>query len=387
MVKKIALVTGTRAEFGLLYPLIESVHKKVEDFELQLIVTGMHLSPEFGFTVEEIRESGVPIADEIEFLLSSDTSYGTAKSVGLAIIGFTDSYRRLKPDMVILLGDRFEILAAATAAMLIGIPIAHIHGGERTEGAVDESIRHSITKMSSIHFVATEEYRKRVIQLGEPVNRVYNVGAIGLDRIKKDQLISKKQLADELVIDVEPPWCTVTYHPVTLDPLNTKRKVQELLSALGAYPQMFFIFTKANADENGRMINSLIKDYVDSHENTKLFDSLGSKRYLSVVANSEIVIGNSSSGIIEVPFLHVPTLDLGIRQKGRVRGSSVFTVEEEQKSITKAIGHILHIKKEIDYSMHPYYNGGATQKILEKIAKYGNSRIKPFVDIDFEIPE
>jgi len=382
MVRKIAVITGTRAEFGLLLPLIEKINSDRE-LELQLIVTGMHLSPEFGHTIDEIKEIGIPIADEIDVLLSSDTAYGTAKSVGLAMIGFTDSFRKLKPDIAVVLGDRFEILAAAASAMLIGIPIAHLHGGERTEGLIDEPIRHSITKMSSVHFTSTEEYKKRVMQLGEPEERVYNVGAIGLDRIKKVHFLSKEKISEMLKIPSKLPWCTVTYHPVTLDPEKTKHNVQELLAGIENFPHILFIFTKANADEHGRLVNSLIQEYVNTHENAFLFDSLGSDKYLSTVAASEMVIGNSSSGIIEVPFLQIPTIDLGIRQKGRVKGPSVIHVDEDRKEITEAIQKVIDRKDEIDYSNHPYYNGGASDRIMKALRIYRFPRVKPFVDVEW----
>jgi GDP/UDP-N,N'-diacetylbacillosamine 2-epimerase (hydrolysing) len=280
MVKKIAVATGTRAEFGLLQPLLEKIVADPET-ELQLIVTGMHLSPEFGMTVNEIRDAGYEIADEIEILLSSDTGVGTAKSVGLATIGFADTLRRLTPDWLVVLGDRFEILAAATAAMLVGVPIAHIHGGERTEGLIDEPIRHSVTKMAMLHFVSTPEYRKRVIQLGEDPERVFHVGAIGLDRVRQDYFLSKRQVAYQLGIDSQKPWCTVTYHPVTLDPASVETSVNALIGAMRARQDLYFIITKANADENGRKVNSMLAENVDTAVTASLFVSLGSKRFVS----------------------------------------------------------------------------------------------------------
>jgi UDP-hydrolysing UDP-N-acetyl-D-glucosamine 2-epimerase len=380
VVRKLAVVTGTRAEYGLLTPLIERVRRDPE-LELQLIVTGMHLSPEFGMTVDEIRADGVPISDEIEILLSSDTAYGSAKSAGLATIGFTDSYRRLQPDVVIVLGDRFEILAAATAAMLIGIPVAHLHGGERTEGAVDESIRHAVTKMSHLHFVSTREYARRVIQLGEAPERVFHVGAIGLDRIEKSKLAPKSELAAQLGLPGDSPWCAVSYHPVTLERDPKQQDFRAVLDAVGAFPQVFFIFTKANADAGGRMINSMIADFVASTEHAALFDSLGSQSYLGVMAASECVLGNSSSGIIEAPFLRVPAIDIGMRQQGRARCGAVLHVNPDRAEITQAIQRCLAGTEAWDFASHPYDAGGAAAKILSALKGWQPARIKAFHDI------
>lgn len=380
MVRKLAVVTGTRAEYGLLTPLIELVRRDL-DLELQLIVTGMHLSPEFGMTVAEIRADGVPISDELEILLSSDSVYGSAKSVGLATIGFADCYRRLQPDVVFVLGDRFEILAAATAAMLIGIPVAHLHGGERTEGAVDESIRHAVTKMSHIHFVSTEEYARRVIQLGEAPERVFNVGAIGLDRIDKSKLVPKSELATRLGLPGEKPWCTVSYHPVTLQHDPAQEHFQQLLDGIRAFPQVFFIFTKANADAGGRMINSMTAAFVAHSENAAQFDSLGSQTYLGVMAASKCVLGNSSSGIIEAPFLHVPAIDIGMRQQGRVRCESVIHVDPDRTQIVQAISQCLAAADKWDFAGNPYFAGGAAAKILRAVKGWQPARIKAFHDI------
>lgn len=380
--KKIAVLTGTRAEFGLLTPLIDKIRDD-SDLELQLIVTGMHLSPEFGCTVNEIREVGYAIRDEVEILLSSDSAIGTAKSVGLGVIGFADCFRKLDPDILVVLGDRFESFAAATAAMLIGLRLAHIHGGERTEGLIDEAIRHSISKMSQLHFVSTEVYRRRVIQLGEDPGRVFNVGAIGLDRIKREKLASKENLSIELRVPADMPWCVVTYHPVTLDSSRTRHEIQEMLEAIKSFPEMHFIFTKSNADESGRLINSMIEKFVDNMGNASIFDSLGSIRYLSVVASAALVLGNSSSGIIEVPFLAVPTVDIGIRQQGRVRGESVRHVSPDRNKIVEAINWALTERNNINYHNHSYYRGGAAEKIIHTIKSCSPERIKRFFDVDF----
>jgi GDP/UDP-N,N'-diacetylbacillosamine 2-epimerase (hydrolysing) len=380
MVKKISIVTGTRAEYGLLTPLIKLI-KQDPDLELQLIVTGMHLSPEFGMTIAEIDADGTPISDEIEILLSSDSGYGTAKSVGLATLGFADSYRRLRPDLVVVLGDRSEILAAATVALLIGIPVAHIHGGERTEGAIDESMRHAITKMSRLHFVATDEYARRVKQLGEAPECVFHVGAIGLDRIEKRQLMSKSELAARLCLPDDKPWCAVTYHPVTLERDLNSQHLQQMLNAIRAYPGVCFIFTKANADASGRMINSMIAAAVADSHHMVLFDSLGSSIYLSVMAASKFVMGNSSSGIIEAPFLRIPSIDVGTRQQGRVRCASVVHVAPDCTQIKQAIERCLAKTNVEEFVYNPYYVGGAAQKILDVIKNRQMSPLKVFHDL------
>ena len=384
MVKKIAVVTGTRADFGLLQPLLDRIVDDPET-ELQLIVTGMHLSPEFGMTIEEIHDAGYDIEDEVEILLSSDTGVGTAKSVGLATIGFADTLRRLGPDWLVVLGDRFEILAAATAAMFVGTPIAHIHGGELTEGAVDDRIRHAVTKMSMLHFVSTPEYRKRVIQLGEAPDRVFYVGAIGLDRIREEELLTKEELGDSLGIDPSRPWCTVTYHPVTTAPDSIEKSVGELVAAMKSRPDIFFIITKANADEGGRKVNRLLGEYVDHAQNAALFDSLGSRRYLSCVKVSMLVLGNSSSGLIEAPYLKTPTVNIGIRQRGRARGQSVINCNEDHSDIEAAIKAATSITNDDIFATSPYYNGGAAKRILSTLKSISLSRIKTFHDVKFEV--
>lgn len=381
---RIAILTGTRAEFGLLQPLIDLVLADPET-ELQLLVTGMHLSPEFGMTVAEIKEHGYPVADEIEILLSSDTAVGTAKSVGLATIGVADSLRRLQPNWLVLLGDRFELLGAASAAMLMGVPIAHIHGGERTEGAVDEAIRHSLTKMASVHFVSAPEHRKRVIQLGEDPGRIQHVGAIGLDRIDRDELMQKSLLAKDLGIDASLPWCVMTYHSVTLEPAHVKADAEVLLNVIRSLPDVYFIITKANADEQGRLINRRLEEFVDTAPNAALFDSLGSHRYLSAVHAAEFVLGNSSSGIFEAPFLHTPTVDVGNRQRGRARGPSVVHAEMSEESILRAVREARTINDPDIFDRSPYYNGGAASPILSVLKGPQPPRVKSFFDVQFEL--
>ncbi len=381
MLTKIAVVTSTRAEYGLLSPLIGSIRKDPE-LELQLIVTGTHLSPEFGMTISEIERDGIPVSDKVEILVSSDSGYGSAKSAGLAAIGFADSFRRLRPELLIVLGDRFEILAIVMAAALIGIPVAHLHGGERTDGAVDDWIRHAITKLSHLHFVSTPEYARRVIQLGESPERVFHVGAIGLDRIQPAKLLPKKELAQRLGLPAEPSWCVVSYHPVTLEPSSSERQFQELLEAIAGIPGAHFVFTKANADAGGRAINAMAAQFVEGAKNATLFDSLGSETYLSLMAASAAVIGNSSSGIIEAPYLRVQSIDIGSRQRGRIRGDSVTHVEPVRREITDAIARCLKPGTATGTAASPYYNGGAAPAILRVIKSWVPQRIKSFHDIE-----
>ena len=322
--KKVCIVTGTRAEYGLLKPVIDKVYHS-DLLELQLVVTGMHLSTEFGLTYKEIEEDGYPITSKVEMLLGSDTPVGITKSMGVAMIGFADCFDRNKPDIVVILGDRYEMLAAASAAMIARIPIAHIHGGELTEGAIDEAIRHSITKMSHIHFTAVEEYRKRVIQLGEAPSTVYNLGALGVENAKKVNLLSKEELENMIGFQFYFPTIMVTYHPVTLESASAQKQFEEILDVIDRHKEISVIFTKANADTDGRIINEMIDEYVNlNKDRCRGYTSLGQKKYLSVLQFCDAVVGNSSSGIIEVPSFKIPTVNIGDRQRGRVRAESVI---------------------------------------------------------------
>jgi len=297
--KKIAIFTGTRAEYGLLHELIKKVSFD-DDCELQLVVGGMHLSPEFGLTVNQIIEDGFNIAEKIEFLLSGDTPTAISKSMGLAQILASESLDRLKPDVLVLLGDRFEALSVAQAAMIAQIPIAHIHGGERTEGAIDEAIRHSITKMSHIHFTSTKEYRQRVIQLGEQPNRVFNVGSPGIDMILATKIKDLHALAHELNFDFTDKFFLITYHPVTLEKDSAISVFDELLLALEKFQDYKFVFTYPNADSESRAIIEMLEGYVLKANNRALLTrSLGSLNYISLVSHCSCVIGNSSSGLMK----------------------------------------------------------------------------------------
>lgn len=384
--KKVCVVTGTRAEYGLLKPLIKKIHED-NDLKLQIIATGMHLSPEFGLTYKEIEEDGYQINEKVEILLSSDTSVGISKSMGIAMIGFADSFERLKPDMVILLGDRYEIFAAASSASIARIPIAHIHGGETTEGAFDEAFRHSITKMSYLHFTSTEEYAKRVVQLGENPNRVFNVGAIGIESVKELNFMDKEELEEILGFNFGEKTALVTYHPVTLEKLTSKGQFQELLNALNRIDNLKVIFTKANSDTNGRIINSMIDDYVICNKDKSIaFASMGQMKYLSAMKYADIVIGNSSSGIIEAPSFKVPTVNIGDRQKGRIQGQNVINCEPNEIEIYKAIelGLSNSFREKIKNIKNPYGEGNVTEKVINTIKSYISQEInlkKSFYDL------
>ncbi|MDP1574190.1 MAG: UDP-N-acetylglucosamine 2-epimerase [Coxiellaceae bacterium] len=364
--RNIAVITGTRAEYGLLRNLLKEIQS---DFflKLQLIVTGMHLSPEFDLTYQLIENDGFLIDAKIEMLLSSDTSVGIAKSVGIGVLGFSDCFERLKPDLIVVLGDRFEILAAVQTAMIMKIPVAHLHGGELTQGAIDDSIRHAITKMSHLHFTAAEVYRNRVIQLGESPDRVFNVGALGVERLKKNILLSKEALEEIVDFQFGTPTFLVTYHPATLCLDNIQEEMKALFDALDQFPQSKIIFTKANADEAGRFINQAIDNYVmKNNGRVKAFVSMGDLNYLSAMKHADAVIGNSSSGIIETPSLHKPTVNIGRRQEGRLFADSVIqcgvNMGDIQQAIFKAVS--LEFRRVVQNTISPYDAGDTTNLIV-----------------------
>ncbi|MER2173183.1 MAG: UDP-N-acetylglucosamine 2-epimerase [Carnobacterium sp.] len=364
--KKICIVTGTRAEYGLLMPLLEQI-KQAGDLELQLLVTGMHLSPEFGLTYKVIEADGYTINEKVDILLSSDTPVGISKSMGLGMIGFSECFDRLQPDMVILLGDRYETFVAATAASVARIPIAHLHGGETTEGAFDEAFRHAITKMSWLHFTSAEEYCKRVIQLGESPERVFNVGAIGIENIRKMPLMNKDELEKSLGIVFQKELLLVTFHPVTLEDATSEVQFKNLLNALETIENATIIFTKANSDTDGRIINEMIDEYANEHlENTLAFTSMGQLRYLSAMKLASAVVGNSSSGIIEAPSFKVPTVNIGDRQKGRIQAESLINCEPEKEAISKAIQLALSdsFYTQLNKTKNPYGDGKVSDKIV-----------------------
>jgi GDP/UDP-N,N'-diacetylbacillosamine 2-epimerase (hydrolysing) len=380
--RKICVVTGTRAEYGLLYWLMKEVNKD-DDLILQLIVTGMHLSPEFGLTYKKIEEDGFVINKKIEMLLSSDTPVGISKSMGVGLMGFADAFEELAPDIVVILGDRFELLAAASAALIARLPIAHIHGGETTEGAFDEAIRHSITKMSHIHFTAAEEYRQRVIQLGEQPERVFNVGAVGIDNLLRLNLLSKPEFEESIKFKLGKQNLMVTFHPVTLE--TAKKQFANLLSVLDDLKSTNIIFTKANADTEGRIINAMIDDYVGTHKNTIVYTSLGQLRYLSAIQFMDGVVGNSSSGLIEAPSFNVGTVNIGDRQSGRIKADSVIDCNPSKESIRHAIKNLFsnEFKERLEKVKNPYGDGGSTEKIIYQLKKASLDGIlkKSFYDL------
>ena len=386
--RKICIITATRAEYGLLYWLLKEIDADKE-LSLELIVTGMHLSPEFGLTYKEI-EKEFHINKKIEILLSSDTPVGLSKSMGLAQIGFAEAFEELRPDIVVVLGDRYEIFSAASAAMIARIPLAHIHGGEATQGLIDEAIRHSLTKMSHLHFCATELYRKRIIQLGEDPSRVFNVGGMGIESIKKLSLLSKEEFEDSIGFQLGKKNLLVTFHPVTLEKDTAKHYFSQLLQALDTLCDTHIIFTKANSDTDGRVINAMIDEYVAKHpKNTIAFTSLGQLRYLSALQYIDAVVGNSSSGLLEAPSFHIGTINIGERQKGRLKASSVIDTTEDKESITKAL-QILYSKefqKSLQYVNNPYGEGDASKKIIPILKECDLDTIlkKSFYDIEVKI--
>lgn len=368
MKKIISVLTATRAEYGLLKPIIAKLNE-VEAFDVRIVATGAHLSPEFGLTYQEIERDGFKIDKKIEILLSADTPSAISKSMGLAMINFADYFEKLNPDLLIVLGDRYETLAVSTTAMNQRIPIAHLYGGETTEGAIDESIRHAITKLSYLHFTSTDEYRKRVIQLGEEPSRVYNVGAIGIENILHEKLLSKDELAEQLKISLEKPYAVVTFHPVTLESNSTKDQIEALLKVCKNQGNLNFIFTKANADADGRIINRLIDNYAKENNNIIAFTSLGLTKYLSALRYSAMVIGNSSSGLLEAPSFGIPTINIGDRQKGRLQSSSVINCEPTEESIKQAIELALSedFVVKAKETTNPYGDGSTSDKIVEAI--------------------
>lgn len=372
MTRKVCVVTGTRAEFGLLRWLMGEIQNHPQ-LKLQVVATGMHLSPEFGSTYKEIEEAGFPIDSKVEMLLSSDTNTAVTKSMGLGVIGFADTFERLSPDIVVVLGDRFEIFAAASAAMIAGIPIAHLHGGETTEGAFDESIRHSITKMSHLHFVAADEYRQRVIQLGEHPRRVFNFGGMGIDAINRVALLSREELEKSLDLTFRNRNLLVTFHPVTLEGgRSSTAQMRELLVALDGLNDTTLIFTLPNADTGGRELSAMVQAFVESHVNAKVYTSLGQLKYFSCLAQIDGVVGNSSSGLAEAPSFKVGTINIGDRQKGRLKASSVIDSEPNSQAIQSALKTLYSaaFQSSLASVSNPYGSGGASSAIVKMLAEF-----------------
>lgn len=383
--RKICVVTGTRAEYGLLYWLMKEIELD-RQLQLQLLVTGMHLSPEFGLTYQAIEADGFVIDEKVEMLLSSDTPVGITKSIGLGVIGFADALDRLKPDIMVVLGDRYEILAAVEAAMVFNIPVAHIHGGETTEGAIDEGIRHSITKMAHLHFVSAAPYQKRVIQLGEDPKRVFCFGSPGWDSIRNLKLLTLSELEESIGFNLGAKFFLVTYHPVTTNLNAAEYEIGELFAALGKYPEYKILMTKSNADTGGRIIAQMMGSFMEEYpDRVLLIDSLGTFRYLNALRLCAGVIGNSSSGLLEAPLLQKATVNIGDRQKGRLRLENVIDCAVDKMSIVEGIRAAISEEFQIKLKS---MNGIAKQenvsrKIKDILKEYPLARIiqKHFYDL------
>ncbi|MDD1957359.1 UDP-N-acetylglucosamine 2-epimerase [Pseudomonas sp. 8209] len=383
MSRRIAVFTGTRAEYGLLYWLMKEIQAS-SSLELQVIVSCMHLSPEFGNTWQQIKDDGFVIDAKVEMLLSSNTDVGTVKSMGLGTLGFADALDRLRPDVLVVLGDRFEALSIVQAALIMRIPVAHLHGGEVTEGAYDDAIRHAISKMAYLHFVAAHPYRQRVIQMGEAPERVFNVGAVGLDHIKRTPVLSEPELAETLSFDFNSPFLLVTYHPVTLLEEDPVSSFAALLGALDEFSDYGVVLTYPNADNGGRGLIPMIEDYAASNAGRVLaIPSLGFRRYLSVVGKAAAVVGNSSSGLIEVPSFGVPTVNIGARQQGRLCAESVVHCLPEKACIVAALETALSEPfsaacKQVE---NPYGQGDAAKQIVQILETCDVSVHKSFHDL------
>jgi UDP-hydrolysing UDP-N-acetyl-D-glucosamine 2-epimerase len=363
--RKICVVTGSRAEYGLLYWLMREIQSDSE-LELQVVATGAHLSHEFGLTSTTIEDDGFEINAKVEMLVSSDTAVGIAKSIGLGVIGFADAFERLRPDILVLFGDRTEMFAAAQTALVARIPVAHLSGGELTEGAIDEAIRHSITKMSHMHFVSAEPYRQRVIQLGEDASKVMNFGSTGLDNIRKLPLLGLEELERAIGFALDKPSFLVTFHPATLGFRSSADAMSAVLAALDRFPDARIIFTQANSDADGRALHAMVEEFSARHpQRVKSVVSLGQLKYLSAIKHCDVVIGNSSSGLIEAPALQRPTVNIGPRQDGRLRAPSVIDCDESVESIVQAIQTALSpgFRSVLERTTSPYGDGNASERI------------------------
>jgi UDP-hydrolysing UDP-N-acetyl-D-glucosamine 2-epimerase len=381
--RKVCVVSGSRADYGLLRSLLAAIAAD-DDLTLQIAATGMHLSPEFGLTVRQIEADGFSIDARIDMLLSADTPVATAKSMGLGVIGFSDALTQLSPDILVVLGDRFEILAAAQAALVMRIPLAHIHGGETSEGAFDEGIRHALTKMAMWHFVAAETYRKRVVQMGEAPDRVFNVGAPGLDALDGLQWLNRDALQASLQVPLTSPLFLVTYHPVTLANDDPALPMAELLAALQRFPDATIVFTYPNADAGGRKLIAMVDAFVaQSPARRHAFVSLGQQRYLSLMKLADVVLGNSSSGLTEAPALQRATVNIGDRQKGRLKASSVIDAKEQRDDIERALrkAQSPEFTQTLNQTTSLYGKGNVGLQIKEQLKRVPLTVQKSFFDI------
>lgn len=388
MARKIAVITGSRAEWGLLRRLCELIHADAA-LELQLIVTGMHLAPEFGNTVAEVTASGLPLAEEVQMLLAGDDSVAMAKSMGMGMIGMADALHRLCPHIIVVLGDRFESFAAAATAATLNIPIAHLHGGEASEGAVDDVFRHAITKLSLLHFTAAEPYARRVIQMGETPDRVHVVGAFALDALINQPRLGADELAQRTGLPLGRENLVLTFHPVTREPEAGPKQLRAVLDALDRRPAAHIYITKPNADAGGRTLIQMLQQYADARQGrVVLHGSLGQAAYLSLIAKADAVVGNSSSGLLEAPWFRVPSIDIGDRQKGRLAPASVIRCAPETEAITAALEQALapSFRSSLKSMEYPFGDGSAAERTLAllKAASFGPDQcMKPFHDLAF----
>jgi len=371
MSRRVCVITGTRADYGLLKWVMDGI-KSDSELELLIIATGMHLASDFGNTYKLIEEDGFQIDHKVDMLSSFDTPEAIAKSMGIGLIGFADALKELKPDLIVVLGDRFEVFSAVSAALVARIPVAHIHGGESTEGAFDEALRHSITKMSHLHFVATEQYLQRVIQLGEKPDSVFLVGGLGVDNINRLQLLDKEELENFLQFKLGFKNLLITFHPVTLENTTSELQMKELLKALSGLKDTKLIFTLPNSDTDSRVIIKLIKEFTSNNFNAYFFKSLGQLRYLSCIQHVDGVVGNSSSGLLEVPSFKKGTINIGDRQRGRIQADSVINCKPDYNSISSAIEQLYskNFQSSLREVVNPYGSGGASEKVVEVIRQY-----------------
>ena len=379
---KITVITTTRAEYGILRPLLIKLNDD-SDITLQLLVTGTHLSEKYGNTQTEIEKDGIPIYQRLPILVDGNKAVDISKIMANALVAFAEYFQKEIPDCVIVLGDRTEMLGICAAAMDAGIPIVHLHGGELTEGAVDDCVRHAITKMSFLHFTSTETYRKRVIQMGESPDRVFNVGALGVENILNVPLLSRKMTLDDVGIPSDQEIVSVTFHPVTMETGREKYQVEQLVEAMRERNQYFYLITKANADAGGDLVNTMLEDYARHNSGAKLAASLGMRKYLSVVKYSKFVLGNSSSGIIEAPSLGTPTVNIGDRQKGRLMADTIINCEPEKDHILQAMDEVANMKHKTSFI---YGDGNTSDKIVSTLKEWFSNKIIPrkkFYDIDF----
>lgn len=386
--RKICVVTATRAEYGPLKSLLEDIRDDNE-LDLQIISTGTHLSSEFGFTQQQIEDDGFEVNKKIEILLSSDTPVGVSKSMGLAQISFAEAFDELQPDMVLVLGDRYELIPIVSAANVARIPVAHLSGGELTEGAIDELIRHALTKLSQLHFTAMEEYSKRIIQMGEQPDRVFTVGEVGLDNLLRMQLMPKGEFENSIDKKLDKRNLLITYHPETTQGIaQVEDDFEHILAALDSLEDTLLIFTKANADVGGRVINKMIDDYVSKHNDKAIaYSSLGQLRYLSALQYVDAVVGNSSSGIVEAPSFRLATINIGDRQKGRVRATNTLDVDVDTLEIKNALREIYNpeFQDKLKHTINPYGQGNSSKKVVDilKNIDLQSLKVKRFYDINW----